>query len=72
MIYIVAGTMREAHQYAKEHNLVPNKDWRYVSGEHSLRGLQGPLNIVRTGTYNTRRDINHIEEAIQFIEAIYK
>jgi hypothetical protein len=54
MIFIIAGNVRQAVEYATRCGLI-RSEWRYVEGPSSLRGYSvGELR--RVGTWHQRRD----------------
>jgi len=61
MIWIVAGTMRQASLFARKHGIYPPK-WRMVSEATQLAGVSG--NVVYVGSYYERRDLMDIKEVV--------
>lgn len=61
MLYIVAGTQRQARQFARKHAIYPPK-WRMVNNEKDLLGAVG--NVVYVGSYYERQDLMKIKEMV--------
>lgn len=49
MIYVIAGSKRQAEQWARHRRLTPQA-WRYVSTAEHLLGVRD-AEVVLTGTY---------------------
>lgn len=61
MLYIVAGTMKQASLFARQHRIYPKK-WRMVSDASVLDGAEG--NVIYIGSYYERKDLMEIKEAV--------
>ena len=68
-VIVIAGNYREFCYWCSE-NHVARRDPNviYASGPQRLRGLRGPLVVLRYGTYYERRDLSDIEGFISVIE----
>lgn len=66
MILIVAGTLQQAHHYAKEWGLSV-KDWYYASCVESLGGII-PKEIRYGGTYSLREDWSDFQQELYIVE----
>ena len=62
--FIQAGTFVQAANYARNHNLPPNK-WTYLDRPDKLRGhLCSSVLVVKTGTYWEHEFAREIDELI--------
>ena len=62
MIYIVAGNVQQAKQYAKAHGIYPPK-WSFVSSPDVLIGASGSVLFV--GTFYERKDKFDVAAAVE-------
>jgi len=71
MIYILAGNGQQASEWQRE-NKLDSRTCRYIRDEYILRGVKGPIEIVKVGTWYERGDLKEIEEQLTlygFVEA---
>lgn len=61
MIYVVAGTPKQASQFARKHGLYPKK-WKSISDVNDLKGAVGTIFYV--GSFYERQDLMKIKEEV--------
>lgn len=64
MIFVVAGSVVQAREWAKDHKVLV-RDYRYVSSVNVLRGYTN-VKVAYTGTYYARRDLGEIQDYLAF------
>ena len=68
MIFILAGNLHQAREYADAHRLATS-DGKFIVGAHTLRGMRD-MRYVRVGTWRHRYDIAEVEQALRIYELI--
>lgn len=67
---ILAGNYRQAQEYAREKDLCPMRTL-IVGVPHALRGLRGPFEVHRVGTYWEDRPLaflSQVEADLRMVE----
>jgi len=61
MIYVVAGTVKQAKDYARKHGIFP-RNYTYVSRSQDIKGVSG--SVVYVGTWYQRPDLMNVKEEV--------
>ena len=68
MLYIIAGSEKQASRYAKEAGL-QYKDWTYIYHFQQLCGIRHGSKYVKVGTWDKNPNINKIMLRLEMLKA---
>lgn len=71
-LVVLAGNVREADQWCRDNAVHPRGRGRrvlIVGRVHTLRGLSGPVEVARVGSWRDRSDLRAIEDHLLIVNA---